>query len=428
MDVRADAGDAKQDNVRRVPLRVMATLIVMLAATTILSQFFRTALAVIAPELIRDLGLSSQMLGLANGGFFAALLVAQLAVGILLDRVGVRYTVSGVSIFMVVGALLHTLATSGEMLVVARFVTGLGCAASFMGTLILVTRWFARERWATALSWVFSLSQLGILCAGTPLALATEAIGWRKVFVVMAVVSGVVGVLFFLLVRDAPPGERNASRVEPGSHAGAFEGIGIILRLPGVLPVFALFGVAYAAAVTVTGLWAGPYLKDVHGLDLAARGQVITAMAVMQLVAMLIYGPLDRVFNTRKWIVVVGGAATTATLVTLAVLTQPPTWLAIGLLLMMSGLCCYNPILLAHMRSHFPDHLAGRGATTGNIAQLLGSAALPIATGFVPPLFAVSTSGYAHDAYRLIFAMLALTLGAGLAIYVALSKDVKPKG
>ncbi len=411
-----------------VPVRMMVTLITMLALTTLLSQFFRTALAVIAPELIRDLGLSSQMLGLANGGFFAALLVAQIAVGVFFDRVGVRLTVSVVSAFMVLGAALHAVAYTGEMLVLARIVTGFGCAASFMGALILVSQWFPRERWATVLSWVFSLSQLGILAAGTPLALITTAIGWRSAFVLAAGLSAVVGVLFFLLVRDRSPVPATASEpTERPATPGALQGLGLIVRLPGILPVFALFGVAYAAVTTVSGLWAGPYLKDIHGLDIEMRGYVLTAMALMQMLALLAYGPLDRVFNTRKWIVVPGAAVTLAVLVALAMLSSPPLWLALTLLMLMSGFCCYNPILLAHMRAHFPDSLAGRGATTGNIAQLLGSAALPILTGFIPAMFAGS-DGYAPEAYRLIFLTLALALGAGLAVYAMGARDVKPRG
>jgi MFS family permease len=430
MQDRAVTGDQAERAAipARVPTRILVTLVVMLALTTMLSQFFRTALAVIAPELIADLGLSSQMLGLANGGFFAALLVAQIGVGVFFDRVGVRLTVSAVSGFMVLGAALHAVSYSGEMLVLARVVTGLGCAASFMAALILVSQWFPRERWATALSWVFSLSQLGILAAGTPLALVTTAIGWRSAFAITAVLAAIVGVLFYLLVRDRMPSvaATSESAVQPRSP-GAVEGLRLILRLPGILSVFALFGVAYAAVVTVSGLWAGPYLKDVHGLDIEMRGHVLTGMAIVQMLALLIYGPLDRVFNTRKWIVVVGATATLAVLIALAALPSPPLWLVLTLLMFMSGFCCYNPILLAHMRSHFPDHLAGRGATTGNIAQLLGSAGLPILTGFIPAFF-VASNGYAPEAYRLIFAALAVTLGVGLAVYAIGSRDIKPRG
>ena len=72
------------------PARAAAILIVMLSATTILSQFFRSTLTVIAPELIVELKLTSEALGLANAIFFFALLAAQVPVGILFDRIGVR--------------------------------------------------------------------------------------------------------------------------------------------------------------------------------------------------------------------------------------------------------------------------------------------------------------------------------------------------
>jgi len=61
-------------------------LVLALALLTGLSQFHRSALGVIAPELSADLALSPAMLGAANGMFFASLLVMQLPVGIALER------------------------------------------------------------------------------------------------------------------------------------------------------------------------------------------------------------------------------------------------------------------------------------------------------------------------------------------------------
>ena len=85
----------------------------MLAATTILSQFFRASTSVIAPELIQDLSLSPEALGFASGSFFLALLLPQIFVGVLFDRIGPRITVSALSVLMVAGALLHAVAESG---------------------------------------------------------------------------------------------------------------------------------------------------------------------------------------------------------------------------------------------------------------------------------------------------------------------------
>lgn len=403
----------------------VAVLVAMLTMTTLLSQFWRTALAVIAPELIRDLDLSPRMLGLANGGFFASLMVAQVGVGVAFDRIGARRTVGYLSIFMVVGATLHAVAQTGPIFVLARVITGLGCAASFMSALILISTWLPQARWAQGLSWVFGLSQIGILLAGAPLAFVSEAVGWRMAFAGMAIVSAVAHVAFFIFIRDAPPG---VVRLEGdvGPSPGAIEGVRQILVLPGIIPVFALFGVAYASVVTISGLWAGPYLKDIHGLGATERGAVLTVMALLQMIFVFVYGPLDRVFNTRKWIVMTGALITWFLMLGLALVPNPPLMLALAFFFGLSMATNYNPVLLAHMRSHFPNHLAGRGATTGNVAQLLGSAALPVLTGFIPPLFGPTSGGYAAEAYQMMFATLALALGFGIAVY-SRSNDIKPR-
>jgi MFS family permease len=402
----------------------MIALVAMLAATTLLSQFYRTALAVIAPELIQDLGLSARQLGYCNGSYYAALLMAQIGVGVFFDRIGVRITVAVLSIFMVAGALMHAISTTPEMFIAARFVTGLGCAGSFMAALVLVSGWFPRARWSTVLSWVFGLSQLGVFSAGAPLAYTAELFGWRQAFAASAVMSGVVGALFYALVRDPakPATESGAARDQLGPIAGVLT----ILRLPGVLPVFSLFAVAYAASVTMTGLWAGTYLHDVHGLDAVGRGKVLSALAAAYLVMVLVIGPLDRVFNTRKWIALPCGGICLMILTFLAVNPAPSLSVAVTALVTLAGFTSYNTILLAHMRSHFPDHLAGRGGTTGNMWQLGGTALLPVLTGMIPALFPSTGPGYAVEAYRWIFATLALALGLGLAIYLT-SKDVKPR-
>jgi MFS family permease len=409
--LRTDLGPARRE---------AAVLLAMLAATAILSQFFRSSNSVIGPELIRDLSLSSEALGFANGCFFAALLLVQVPVGIAFDRVGPRLTVGILSVLMTAGAFLHAGAQSGAGLALARFVVGLGCAGSFMAGVVLISRWYPRHSWATVLSWLFALSQFGLLLAGLPLAVAAETVGWRVTFVVMGGIAALVGVLFLLIVRDRPPG----LVVKPTETVGALEGLRIVLTTPGLLRVLALFAVAYAAFATVLVLWAGPYLHDVYDLGPIQRGYVLLAMAACQTIGGLCVGPLDRIFNTRKWVVVGTASLSLSMLILLAVTTLPLAG-ALAALMVLSASSAYGSVLLAHIRSHFPDHLAGRGATTGNMAQLAGAALLPMLTGLIPPLFTTAGSDYSPLAYQWIFATLATALALGLAVYLT-SKDAKP--
>jgi MFS family permease len=420
VDVADRRGATARTSIRTV------SLLAMLAFTTMLSQFFRTSLAVIAPELISDLSLDAPKLGLANGCFFAALLVAQVAVGFAFDFIGPRVTVAALSIFMTVGAAMHALASTGDMLVAARFVTGVGCAASFMASIVLVSRWFQSSNWSVVASGIGAVSQLGILAAGTPLALMTTTYGWRSAFAVAAVLSAICGAMFFYLVRDRPPTASAVSASALAPHLGVLEGLRAVVTTPGVLPAFALFAVAYASTVTISGLWAGPYLRDSHSLATIERGHVLAGMAIAQTLGILVYGPLDRIFNSRKRIVLVGGTMTLAVLALLALVHRPPLWLAVMLLIAMSAVASYGTVLLVHIRSHFPDQLAGRGTTTGNMAQLAGTATLPYVTGLMLDAHAHTGTAYTPEAYASVFATLAIALAAGLAVYCT-SRDIKPR-
>jgi MFS family permease len=395
-----------------------------LVAVTALSQFYRSCLGVIAPELSRDLDLSPEELGSSNGAFFLAMAIAQVPVGLLFDRFGARRTVAAFTALAVVAAGWHAAVTSAETLIAARFALGLGCAASFMGAVTLLAWWEPGPHLASTMSRLFALSHIGIFLAATPLALAVDAAGWRASFAAMAAITAAAGVFFYASVRDRPPHLEAAPRTE--SLAEAVRGLLPVWRTPGLLPVLAIHTFAYASLATVLGLWAGPYLADVHGLDGPARGNVIFAMAVAQLVGLLVYGPLDRIFNTRKWIVVPGALGTVVLLGTLALVPGLPLAAAVALLVLFAGVTAYPVLIVAHGSSLFPAHLTGRGVTTVNLAQVAGLAALPIATGVLIGWFPAAAGGAPGElAYRAAFGSIALMLAIGLAAYLG-ARDVRP--
>jgi MFS family permease len=403
-------------------VRVLAAL----ALTTIASQFFRASTAAIAPDLIADLNLSPQQFGAANGAFFLAIGVVQIPVGILFDRYGPRRVTTALTGLAVVGAVWQALCTSGTEFLAARFLLGVGCAGSFMSAVLLSSRWFAGDRLATVLSWVFALSQVGLMLAATPLAAASTVFGWRTAYLAAAVAALAIGAAFFALVRDAPPGDP----VPAGSGetiGDALRGVARVWRTPGLARVLAIHTVAYASMATVLSVWAGKYLADVHGLDAVARGNVLLAMSVFQVAGTLAYGPLDRIFNTRKWVIVAGAGLSLCTLGALSLGSGLGLWPTALLLCLHCAVTAYGIVIVTHGRSLFPAHLAGRGVTTVNIAQVGGSAGLPWLTGLVIGLFPVTASGYAEEAYRAAFGTIALAVIAGLLVYLT-ARDVRPRG
>jgi MFS family permease len=402
-----------------------AALIAVLAAITIVSQFHRSSIGVIAPELIRELSLSPNALGIAGGVFFMILIVVQLPVGVLFDWIGPRRLVGALTGVAVAGSLLTAAATDAASLVVARAVVGLGCAAYFMAAVLMCSRAFSGERLGTALSRVYALSQIGNLLAGWPLAALADAAGWRSAFVLAALATAAAGFAFW---RTVPDDERPAAAGGPETLVQVLRGVGEVLRTPGLAPILAIQTVAYAVVSTVLGLWAGPYLNDVHGLDGGARGQVLAAMTVAQVLGVLVCGPLDARFNTRRRIVLGGGTMAVATLAALAAWPHPPLGAAIALLVLLCGVASYGVTIVAHGRSLFPDRLLGRGMTTLNLAQVIGASLMPVITGAVAAALAgdAAGAGYPEPAYRAIFGVIGASLAAGLALY-STGADAPPR-
>ncbi len=72
------------------------------------------------------------------------------------------------------------------------------------------------------------------------------------------------------------------------------------------------------------------------------------------------YGPLDRIFNTRKWVVLGGVAGMLACLLPLAMVPKLPLMVVV-LLLVIFALCSpFFITLAAHCRGFVPVHRVGR--------------------------------------------------------------------
>ncbi len=395
-----------------------------LVGTYIASQFYRASLTVIAPDLMRDLALSAESIGGIAGLFFLVFGLVQLPVGVLLDRFGPRNVMPVLFLIAVLGALVFAAAESGLGLAAGRSLLGLGCAAGLMGAMVVFGRWFPREKFATMGGVLMGVSSIGVLLAATPLAWASATIGWREAFVISAVVTVLLAGLLYLVVRDAPPDMAAAARVKE-SPREILAGIGTVMKNRLLWRIVAMQLTIYPSVMTVATLWAGPYLNDVHGLDTEQRGDALNVLYGALVVSPLLFGPLDRVFDTRKWVVIGSAVALTVILLTFALWPQPALWQALVLLLLLGLASAGSLVLHAHARSALPERLIGRGMTLQNTASIGGIFLWQAATGFIIGAFDAPDGVVPEIAYRAAFGFLGGMLLLSLSIY-AWADDVKP--
>ena len=162
------------------------------------------------------------------------------------------------------GSAVFAMAEGVLGLTFGRALIGVGCAAGLMGILVSISRWYPPERFAGLSGMVYVVGGAGVLFATTPLAAAADTIGWRGAFWAMAVITLGLAAMMFAMVRDAPPGqEAESARESLGEMLAGVRAVGANRQL---WHVCAIQFVNYGTILAIVGLWAGPYLNDVHGM------------------------------------------------------------------------------------------------------------------------------------------------------------------
>lgn len=389
-----------------------------LAIAYVLSQFYRSFMAVLTPSLISELGVTNAELSVASGAWFAAFALSQFVVGVSLDRYGPRRTAAVLLAFCGGGgALLFAAATQPWMITAAMTLIGIGCAPVLMASAFIFARSYSPARLAFLISWLVGFGSVGNVIGASPLAAAAEIFGWRSVLAGLGALTIATSGAIWIFVQDP---KRHGTGADDNGFAGYLE----LFKLKVLWPILPLIALGYAAAAGIRGLWAGPYLADVYGADSMVIGQVTLFMALAMVVGSFVYGPLDTLFGTRKWVALGGNLVGLVALAWLAL--YPVTDLfstTIALVVIGISGSTYG-LLMAHGRAFLPPHLTGRGMTMLNFFSIGGVAVMQFATGAV--VTARVDAARPAAAYEALFWFYAVTLSASLLIYLV-ARDAKPE-
>ena len=404
------------DRARSLP-RPVASAAVLLVGTLVslylVTQFLRNSVAVIAPNLASSIGLSAADLGLLSSIYFFTFALAQLPLGIALDRFGPRRVLLVCAAIMILGCLAFAAATSSAGLIGARVLMGLGSSSAFMASLAIYSQRFRSDRFATLTGLQYGIGSIGALLATAPFAFAAATIGWRQSFVVVAGATFIAAIFIALVVKD-DTAARAARRQE--SLREAVLGIVAVLRTPSAGRVFLMHLAGYSSYALFVGLWGGPYLSHIYGYDLTARGELLLIPALAQIIGAFLWGPTDRLFGCYKTPVLIGAGLTVAAYVVIALAGAPPLPLLIAWMVAF-GLLAFTPPLIAHGKSLFPAHLVGRGLTLFNMASMGGVFVTQAVSGAVIDLFPVENGRYPLLAYQCVFFLQAMFVLLSMAVY-----------
>lgn len=233
--------------------------IVVMAAYT-LSFFQRFAPASIAQDLALAFDTTAASLGVLAATYFYVYTLMQVPTGVLVDTLGPRRILLLGGVISFVGSLWFGLAPDLSQALIGRTLVGLGVSVTFIAMLKIIALSFEEHRFASLTGLGVFIGNIGSVLAGVPLAFAAAEIGWRSVFVAVAVASLVFGTLAWWMMRHSAA--MAGTKVDRTVVIG---GLWSVMRNRQTwAPALTNLGVS-GSYFTFAGLWAMPYLTQVHG-------------------------------------------------------------------------------------------------------------------------------------------------------------------
>lgn len=393
---------------------MLGAVVFPFCAAYYVSYVLRTVNAVIAPELVGELGLGAGDLGLLTSTYFLAFAVAQLPVGVALDRFGPRRVVAALMVVATAGVLLFAIGRGFTALALGRGLAGLGVSACLMGGFKAFGEAFPAARQASLTGVIMAAGAAGALSTSLPLEWALPHLGWRGAVLLVAGMSAVAALVVLVVVpRAVAPGR-------PDEPAGEQlkELLSVMRSRPfwRYAPQAALFSGGFMA---LQGLWFVTWLMTVDGHTRGGAASVMLALNLGLLAgqATISVGAtaLHRAGLDRGRLLV--GGVTLALLVEglliARVVSGPGGWFALGFF-NAAGAQVYGVAI-----SRFPPALAGRVSSGVNLLAFLGAFAIQWGLGVV-----VEHLGQGPRALQLAFGVLwAAQVAAALWSGVSVKED-----
>lgn len=370
----------KNSTMTSVP-RYLPYLICILASTFYLYEFvLQVSPSVMTTQLMRDFGIGAAKVSVISAFYYFSYTPMQLAAGLLYDRFGPRRVLTAAILVCSAGAFFFCTTDSVAMASTGRFLMGMGSAFSFIGALMLVSRWFPPYYFALIAGIVQLMSSIGAICGQIPIAAAVEDFGWRSTLKWVAIFGVGLAILMSLVVKDHPPG----AVITPPRHQN-----GELSRLKAVLGKAQTWFIgiyafsAWGPIVLFAALWGIPYLVAKYHVSTTEASAACAMIWLGIGLGSPIFGWLSDFFQNRRVPLMVCSVLTIISGI-LVLYVPHISYKTMYAVLFLFGLAASSQAMsFALVKDNHSSHVTGTAIGFNNLAVVLGGAVFQPLAGVI---------------------------------------------
>lgn len=366
------------------------------ALGNVLGAFYRTVMAVLAPDLIDELGLGAEELGLLTSIYFLIFAAAQLPMGVLLDRYGPRIVTTATFAIGGAGCLVFSLSHDMALLALGRALMGLGMSVALMGGFKAMVDWLPREKTAFGNGIILMAGGLGSMSATVPVEFALSMTDWRGVIFGLGLVTFAVAAIVLFVAPEKP---RDAAA---RSIAEVWRGLRQIFVSPAFIANAPLGGITMGISMSVNNLWSGQWLRDVAGVAREDVAHVLLGNAAMMTIAVFFTGSIvERLARAGIPILTTACFGIACFIALQGVVIANPAVSPYALWLPMAFFGTTPVLIYTVLTQSFPHALAGRVNTAYNFVVFVVGFAAQWSIGAIIDLWPPVADGrFAPEGYR----------------------------
>ncbi len=305
-------------------LKYRWVIFVVLAIAYFFVYFHRTTGGAISTSMQDYFNVGATSIALLASAYLYAYTLMQIPSGILTDKLGPRKAASIFIILLAIGSLLCAYSATINMfdlMIAGKFVIGIGAAVIYIPIMKVLAVWFRKDEFATMSGILLLVGNVGGIAAATPMVLMIDSLGIQNTYIVLAVITAVIGVLTWILVRDHPS-EKDLPSIEEivSEETGQPIKESTSQKVPTMealkltftsgrkfWPLAIWFFFMYGTIMLWQASQAGAYYKGIGGFSTADAANILMMIGIGMVIGCPLAGRLsDKVFHSRKKVMLFG--------------------------------------------------------------------------------------------------------------------------
>jgi len=286
-------------------VKLESWLIWLTAGLFYLFEFIhRVIISVMNPELMEAFDVSIATIGNLSACYFYAYALAQIPVGLLIDRFGTHVLLSLAAAIIAFGSFIFSVTNNILVAELCRVLIGFGSAFAFVGCLKLGSVWFPAHKFAFIVGLTNLLGVTGAAIGGKPSAYAVDVYGWRTVMFASGIIGLLITIMLWGIVKDKYPANRKA---KPSTLINMlWTKILLVLKSRQTWFIAAFGGFMVAPITTYSELWGVSYLIAKYQVDRPTAAQITTITFIGIAIGGPLIGWLSDYIHQRKAPMLIG--------------------------------------------------------------------------------------------------------------------------